>query len=57
MRLEGSDRQNLSVFSSLFSGGMAGIFNWIVAVPPDTIKSRLQSAKVHIVYDSIVYVL
>lgn len=23
---------------------MAGIFNWIVAVPPDTLKSRFQTA-------------
>lgn len=28
----------------LFCGGMAGIMNWIVAVPPDTLKSRFQTA-------------
>ena len=27
----------------LFAGGMAGIFNWMVALPPDVVKSRLQS--------------
>lgn len=40
MKLEGTDRQRVSVASSLFSGGIAGILNWLIAVPPDTIKSR-----------------
>lgn len=38
------DSSKLSTPSVLFAGGMAGVFNWIVAVPPDTIKSRYQSA-------------
>ena len=33
----------LSVPSILFAGGMAGIFNWAVAIPPDVLKSRFQT--------------
>eukprot|EP00040_Diaphanoeca_grandis_P029430 m.172466 g.172466 ORF g.172466 m.172466 type:complete len:290 (+) comp31685_c11_seq1:98-967(+) len=33
-----------SVAVTLTAGGLAGWANWLVAVPPDTIKSRLQSA-------------
>lgn len=40
---EGSEG-SLSVFRTLFAGGMAGIFNWLVALPPDVLKSRLQIA-------------
>jgi len=29
---------------TLFAGGMAGIANWIPAIPVDTLKSRLQTA-------------
>ena len=29
----------------LFAGGMAGVFNWVVAIAPDTLKSRLQTGK------------
>ncbi|KAI3647423.1 hypothetical protein MP228_007644 [Amoeboaphelidium protococcarum] len=28
----------------LFSGGLAGVMNWAIAIPPDVLKSRLQSA-------------
>lgn len=28
----------------LFAGGMAGVANWTVAIPPDVLKSRLQAA-------------
>lgn len=35
-------RKDLNVLQTLFAGGMAGIFNWIVAIPPDVLKSRLQ---------------
>lgn len=41
---EGKTRKDLSAWRTLFAGGMAGIFNWIVALPPDTLKSRLQTA-------------
>lgn len=33
----------LSIPSVLFAGGMAGIFNWAVAIPPDVLKSRFQT--------------
>ncbi|KAH9381915.1 hypothetical protein HPB48_017295 [Haemaphysalis longicornis] len=41
---EGKSRSDLSVKVTLFAGGMAGIFNWMVAIPPDVLKSRLQTA-------------
>jgi len=36
-------RQKLSIGSTLFAGGMAGICNWLVAIPMDVVKSRLQA--------------
>jgi len=42
--LQGPDRQKLSVGSTLFAGGCAGICNWLVAIPMDVVKSRLQAA-------------
>lgn len=41
---EGGDRTEIGIGRTIFAGGMAGIFNWIVALPPDVVKSRLQSA-------------
>lgn len=41
---EGGSKSDLSVGKTLFAGGMAGIFNWLVAIPPDVLKSRLQTA-------------
>uniref|UniRef100_A0A8C4NBR3 Mitochondrial carnitine/acylcarnitine carrier protein n=1 Tax=Eptatretus burgeri TaxID=7764 RepID=A0A8C4NBR3_EPTBU len=41
---EGSSASDLSVLRVLFAGGMAGIFNWAVAIPPDVLKSRFQTA-------------
>uniref|UniRef100_A0A3B3QRW9 Solute carrier family 25 member 20 n=1 Tax=Paramormyrops kingsleyae TaxID=1676925 RepID=A0A3B3QRW9_9TELE len=41
---EGRSPSELSVPSILFAGGMAGIFNWAVAIPPDVLKSRFQTA-------------
>ena len=35
----------MSPLQTLFAGGMAGIFNWAVAIPPDVLKSRLQIGK------------
>ncbi|XP_054742366.1 congested-like trachea protein isoform X2 [Anastrepha obliqua] len=32
------------VLSAIFAGGMAGISYWIVGMPPDVLKSRLQTA-------------
>ncbi|XP_065845992.1 mitochondrial carnitine/acylcarnitine carrier protein-like [Oscarella lobularis] len=41
---EGKSRSQLSPLQILFAGGMAGIANWTVAIAPDTLKSRLQTA-------------
>lgn len=34
----------LSIGAVMFAGGSAGVAMWAIAIPPDTIKSRLQSA-------------
>nr|XP_009934959.1 PREDICTED: mitochondrial carnitine/acylcarnitine carrier protein [Opisthocomus hoazin] len=41
---EGHSVSDLSVPRILFAGGLAGIFNWAVAIPPDVLKSRFQTA-------------
>lgn len=41
---EGKSREELSPSRTLFAGGMAGILNWIVAIPADVLKSRQQTA-------------
>ncbi|KAI5937414.1 mitochondrial carnitine/acylcarnitine carrier protein isoform X1 [Manis javanica] len=41
---EGKSANELSVPRILTAGGMAGIFNWAVAIPPDVLKSRFQTA-------------
>lgn len=41
---EGKTRADVSPLRTLFAGGMAGVFNWLVAIPPDVLKSRLQIA-------------
>ena len=41
---EGKSRSDISPLRTLFAGGMAGILNWVVAIPPDVLKSRLQIA-------------
>ncbi|OXB66229.1 hypothetical protein ASZ78_000654 [Callipepla squamata] len=41
---EGKSVSDLSVPRILFAGGLAGIFNWVVAIPPDVLKSRFQTA-------------
>jgi len=38
------DSGKLNPLATLFAGGMAGVFNWLVSIPPDVLKSRLQSA-------------
>ena len=35
----------MSIGSTLFAGGMAGICNWLVAIPMDVVKSRLQAGE------------
>jgi len=42
VKLEG--RSKPSMEATLLAGGMAGVANWIVAIPFDTIKSRWQTA-------------
>ena len=37
-------RNQLSVGSTLVAGGLAGMCNWLVAIPMDVVKSRLQAA-------------
>ena len=39
-------RKDLSAWRTLFAGGSAGIVNWLVAIPPDVLKSRLQTGAV-----------
>jgi solute carrier family 25 carnitine/acylcarnitine transporter 20/29 len=41
---EGRSASELSAWRTLFAGGMAGIANWVVAIPPDVLKSRFQTA-------------
>ncbi|KAK1332711.1 hypothetical protein QTO34_007394 [Cnephaeus nilssonii] len=41
---EGKSVSDLSVPRILVAGGVAGIFNWVVAIPPDVLKSRFQTA-------------
>lgn len=44
MTPEGGKVEDLSPLQTLGCGGMAGIFNWIVAIPADVLKSRLQTS-------------
>ena len=46
-------RTGLSIWSTLFAGGMAGICNWLVAIPMDVVKSRLQVRAVIIIMSVI----
>jgi solute carrier family 25 (mitochondrial carnitine/acylcarnitine transporter), member 20/29 len=39
---EGGTLKDVSKSWILFSGGMAGICNWLISLPPDTLKSRVQ---------------
>jgi len=38
------DSKELSVSAVVFAGGTAGVAMWTIAIPPDVIKSRIQSA-------------
>ena len=38
------ERQGASFFGTLLAGGSAGVGNWLIAIPFDTIKSRWQTA-------------
>ncbi|XP_078063010.1 mitochondrial carnitine/acylcarnitine carrier protein-like [Mustelus asterias] len=41
---KGKSVSELSSPRILLAGGMAGVFNWMVAIPPDVVKSRFQTA-------------
>jgi solute carrier family 25 carnitine/acylcarnitine transporter 20/29 len=41
--MAGEDKTHLSPLKTIFAGGMAGIFNWLVALPIDVAKSRFQT--------------
>lgn len=41
---EGQSVTDLSVPRILLAGGVAGMLNWMVAIPPDVLKSRFQTA-------------
>jgi solute carrier family 25 carnitine/acylcarnitine transporter 20/29 len=32
------------IFATVFSGGMAGVAMWSIAIPPDVIKSKIQAS-------------
>lgn len=36
--------KNVNPLSTLLAGGLAGIANWSICIPPDVLKSRLQTA-------------
>lgn len=40
----GKSRDDLSPLSVVGAGSTAGVLNWVVAIAPDTLKSRLQTA-------------
>lgn len=41
---EKSGSQTLSTLSTIFAGGIAGIAYWVIGMPADVLKSRLQAA-------------
>ncbi|GLH06736.1 hypothetical protein R5R35_007938 [Gryllus longicercus] len=41
---EGQDANKIGLLSTIFAGGMAGVANWLVGMPADVLKSRLQTA-------------
>eukprot|EP00301_Raphidiophrys_heterophryoidea_P009173 c13513_g1_i1.p1 GENE.c13513_g1_i1~~c13513_g1_i1.p1 ORF type:complete len:315 (+),score=74.65 c13513_g1_i1:84-947(+) len=47
----------VSTPSALFAGGMAGVMNWVVCMPMDVVKSRIQTAAVGSADTNFVFVL
>lgn len=43
-RLMTPEDGKLSLLSTIIAGGFAGIANWVIGMPPDVLKSRLQTA-------------
>lgn len=37
--------EGYGTLGTIFAGGMAGIANWLVGMPADVLKSRLQTGK------------
>lgn len=44
LRPANQEKGKIGLFQTIFAGGMAGICNWLVAMPADVLKSRLQTA-------------
>ena len=44
---EVSGRDKVSLWWSILAGGCAGIMNWIIGMPADVLKSRLQTGKIY----------
>lgn len=38
------NKSEIGILRTIFAGGMAGIANWLVGIPADVLKSRLQTA-------------
>ena len=41
---DGRSQSEFSIMRTILAGGMAGIFQWSIALPVDVLKTRLQSA-------------
>lgn len=39
-----ADPSNLNIMTTITAGGLAGMANWALAIPPDVVKSRYQGA-------------
>ena len=50
-------RNDLSVSRTLVAGGIAGMFNWGIAIAPDVLKSRLQTGEYLLIFTCIDVVL
>ncbi|MCP9265569.1 Mitochondrial carnitine/acylcarnitine carrier protein [Dirofilaria immitis] len=42
--VRGDTTKNLTPLSTLVAGGLSGVANWSICIPPDVLKSRLQAA-------------
>lgn len=52
-----SEEGKLGILQTIMAGGFAGITNWIVGMPPDVLKSRLQSGIYCIFFSILIYYL
>lgn len=44
--LTDNGKKDITFHGTLFAGGMAGISNWLIGMPSDVLKSRLQTGKI-----------